>query len=60
MHDLDMDAAGAGDIDRLVYGLHDPISFIADVSEIRGVVTFQDRAKSHHFVRLGKAAWRCE
>ena len=60
MDDLDMDAAGSGDVDRLLDRFDDLVRLVADMGEIGGVVALQDLAQRDDFVALGIAAGRRE
>src|SRR5262249_8484697 len=58
MHDLDMDATGAGNFNGLLHPLHDLVRLVPDVREITRIVSFQESTEGHHFVWFGKAARR--
>ena len=60
MDDLDMDAAAAGDVDRLLDRFDDLVRFVADMGEIGGVVALDDLAQRDDLGALGIAAGRRE
>ncbi len=60
MHDLDVHAAGLGDVDRLRERLEYLVRFIAQMREIAGIVAFEHVAKRDHLWRFGVGAGRGE
>ena len=60
MHDLDMDAAHFGDLDRFLDRLQHLVRLVADVGEVRAVVTLDDMAERDHFLGRGVGAGRSE
>ena len=60
MHDLDVDAALVGDVDRLLHGFQHLVRFVAQVGEVAGVVALEHVAERFHLVRLGVGAGRRE
>ncbi len=60
VHDLDMDAAGPGDVDRFLDRCDDVVRLVPEVGEIAGIAAFEHVTQRHHLGALGITAGRCE